>query len=677
MKDLDAAPRAQEMDEVQTEKIGAEPTGTGREKGLAMLQGLDRFFASLNYSYGLRMIVGIALAWFVAFRLQTDKPYWAIMTVMIVTLPTQSELLEKFIARLIGTVVGAISVNIIAAYALDDQWLFVIYMAFWLALCAYLASARSSMLTYCFSLCGYTSAILGFSLSVIPSSYMVFQISQARILEIWIGLVTAFFISMLWPAYLEHRDIRHKLRAKRFKVRELYEMLLTPGQDHKAFAMQYKSTLQDLMDFRDRVFQSFLSVSTERNEVLSIYQNGHRLITAMSGVLSLESMKHDLLKSDREAMIDYLDRLREWFLKGQSRERKLATKPVAPDALLSSSKGRYFVKQLDDKLMDLLALRAPDTDRADLYIPSIRIYYSDRKEALINGARTFLSIIAGMAFWMGTQWETGYILLVLIGLICTLGATYPMINKLLTVTLVLTIFMTVPVAYMLKFGVLIKANGLLPAMLIVLPIYFFAAMIKIRSLIGFLIGYAFMLSSVFLIGFANPMTYNFAQFANNALSVVIALVIILMIFNIIRPSSDDRKIERILESINHQFTLVEKNVTPKAVRDYEAYLYSAIYKARIIPESYGKARFLSYAFLTLVILRQQLALSNNEVRWALPDALQTAIQYEQFEEALSLIPEYEKNAHNDAERMNYWELSAAIRALLVFLDHHQSNFADQ
>src|SRR5699024_9404377 len=109
---------------------------------------------------------------------------------------------------------------------------------------------------------------------------------------------------------------------------------------------------------------------------------------------------------------------------------------------------------------------------------------------------------------------------------------------------------------------------------------------------------------------------------NNALSVVIALVIILMIFNIIRPSSDDRKIERILESINHQFTLVEKNVTPKAVRDYEAYLYSAIYKARIIPESYGKARFLSYAFLTLVILRQQLALSNNEVRWALPDALQ-------------------------------------------------------
>lgn len=125
----------------------------------ALLNQLSHYFAGLNYSYGLRVAVGVGIAWFIAFRLQTDKPYWSIMTVIIVSLPMQSMLVEKFLARLIGTLVSAFVITLLATVALDDQWLFTIYMAFWLSICAYLASIKSSMVTYCFALCGYTSAI--------------------------------------------------------------------------------------------------------------------------------------------------------------------------------------------------------------------------------------------------------------------------------------------------------------------------------------------------------------------------------------------------------------------------------------------------------------------------------------------------------------------------------------
>jgi len=76
-----------------------------------ILDKLGTYFASLNYSYGLRVAIGVGISWFVAFRLHTDKPYWSIMTVIIVTLPMQSMLVEKFLARLIGTLVGAISIS--------------------------------------------------------------------------------------------------------------------------------------------------------------------------------------------------------------------------------------------------------------------------------------------------------------------------------------------------------------------------------------------------------------------------------------------------------------------------------------------------------------------------------------------------------------------------------------
>ncbi len=639
---------------------------------------LWEFLKSFDYSYGFRVAIGVALAWFVAFRLNTDKPYWAIMTVVIVTLPTQAKLVEKFIARLIGTLVGAIMVNIIAAIALTDQWLFVIYMGFWLSLCAYLASARSSFLTYCFALCGYTSAILGFSLSILPSSYLVFQITQARILEILIGLVTAFFISMLWPSYRERVAIKQQLRQQRQGVRSLYQLLLTPEVDKNHFNQQYHAVLTGLIDFRDLVVQDFLSLSTDREDNLTIYRYGHRLIKSMSGLLLLESMKREMMRLMPEATAQFLNEQRAWLLSAQPRELKLQSRPAVPDELLTMQKGRYFVSMVEKKLRSLLTTRVADEATLKLYTPSLRIYYSDRREALINGIRTFFSVMLGMAFWMGTQWETGYILLVLIGVICTLGATYPMINKLLTAALLLSLFFTLPIVYLLKYGILIKINHIVPAMMVLLPIYFLGAIFKVRSLLGFLVGYGFMLSSIFLIGFSNPMDYDFPTFANNGLSLVIAFVIILMLFNLIPPSSDARKLARIKgriitlfnEHVNHQ-----KALNDRVVRDYEAYLYSAIYQVRVIKESRGKAELLAYAFLTLSIIRQQNSLAAKEINWQLPKDLLDAIDQEALNEALQLTQYYGGLSADVSIATAYWSLESALKALIDFLENERGELS--
>ncbi|GAA5101421.1 FUSC family protein [Wohlfahrtiimonas larvae] len=633
---------------------------------MAKLQKIFESLARLQYGYAIRVVLGVAIAWFVSFRLQIDKPYWSIMTVMIVTLPTQSELLNKFIARFIGTMVGALMVNIIASIALDDQWLFAIYMAFWLSICAYLATAKGSLSSYGFALCGYTSAILGFTLSIQPSSYMVFQITQARITEILIGLVTAFFVSMLWPSHLDHRQTRLQVRAKRQQIRQMYVNLLTPDYDQRLFIQEYRHTLHDLMSFRSALAMNLFSISEERKDAMGIFQYGQRLIAAMSNVLLIEAMKTELMAIYPAAMTAYLESLRQWLASAQVRSEKILTKPEPPAELLQDIKGRSFIQKLNEKIDYWYSMRL--NEDVDEYIPSMRIYYSDYKEAWLNAVRTFFALMLGMFFWMSTGWDMGFVLMVIIGVICTLGATYPMINKLLTISILMSIFIMVPVSYALKFGLLIQATSLLPAMLVVLPFYFIAALIRVSSMLGFLIGYGFLLFSSFLIGFSNPMNYSFALFANSALALVVALCIILLIFSIIRPSSDEQKLHRIKHSVWQHFNALENSqITAKGLKDYEAYLYNAVHKTQMIPDQYGKPELLAFIFLTLVILRAQLRLHEQNIEWRLPEEIRGLINDGEYLQAIDLIHQQKESISDAMIAQSYWEIETAITALNRFL----------
>lgn len=688
-------------------------------KWLATFNAIERYLAGFNYSHGCRMVLGIALSWFIAFRLQTDTPYWSMMTVALVTLPMQRMLVEKFLARFTGTLIGVIVVNIIAGLALNDPWLFTIYMAFWLAICAYLASARSKMFTYCFALCGYTSAIIGFALSMSPSAYTIFQISQARILEIYIGLVTAFFISMLWPAYSERLEIKRKLREKRTQARKLYQSLLTVDNDQALFYKEYRAVLVGLMDFRDLVFYEFLSASSNSEQNMRLYRYGHRLLKAVSGILLLDMLKRELLKTDRAAMMSYLPALKRWFASISSHHGKLASKPKAPESLLQSEKGRHFIARLDEKFEEIINAQfrdefyetsthkfsdddeeiEPQTLREKRYIPGFKIYYSDKKEALLNAVRTFVCIMIGMSFWMATQWELGYVLLILIGVICTIGATSPMVTKVITMMLSSTMLFAIPISFILKFGVLIQVSNIEAAMLAVLPIYFIAALIQVRSPKGMLVGYGVLVFSPLLMTFENPMDFDIGTFANISLTMVAAYSILLLMFNVIRPSSNNVKITRVRLSIFKQFkrlmtpirttkihhqwlnrlqnreedssqmpasVYIADNVSEKALRDYEAYIYSAVHQVKLLPDNRERSLFIVYAYLTLAILRGQLEFKNRGELWDLPTNLLIALENEDLEHALEIVMEKEQSGKEN-EKLAYWELKCALMALQAFL----------
>ncbi|MFM2484651.1 FUSC family protein [Celerinatantimonas yamalensis] len=110
--------------------------------------------------FALRTTTAALFAFATAWNFGIHHPWWAAMTVWLVAQPTRGLLLERSLARLIGTIcgalVGALILNLLAENRLDALFA----VAAWLALCAGLGSIFRHFRNYGFVLAGYTTSII-------------------------------------------------------------------------------------------------------------------------------------------------------------------------------------------------------------------------------------------------------------------------------------------------------------------------------------------------------------------------------------------------------------------------------------------------------------------------------------------------------------------------------------
>src|SRR6478609_6869636 len=71
--------------------------------------------------FGLRLWASVCLALYVAFALELSEPSWAATTAALVCQPVLGASLRKSMFRLIGTVIGAIAIVILAAFFRQDR----------------------------------------------------------------------------------------------------------------------------------------------------------------------------------------------------------------------------------------------------------------------------------------------------------------------------------------------------------------------------------------------------------------------------------------------------------------------------------------------------------------------------------------------------------------------------
>src|ERR1700751_1693476 len=123
------------------------PTGaTSSSLGRTLADALAEARAPLLF--GVRLWASVCLALFVAFWLQLDNPYWAGTSAAVVCQPQLGASLRKGWFRMIGTVIGATTIVVLTACFPQDRAPFLVLLACWCGLCAFLATLLRNFASY-------------------------------------------------------------------------------------------------------------------------------------------------------------------------------------------------------------------------------------------------------------------------------------------------------------------------------------------------------------------------------------------------------------------------------------------------------------------------------------------------------------------------------------------------
>src|SRR5216683_985801 len=105
--------------------------------------------------FGLRLWASVCLALYVAFWLELDNAFWAGTSAAIVCQPQLGASLRKGWFRMIGTIVGAITIVVLSACFPQERGLFLTSLALWGAACAFVATILRNFASYAAALAGY------------------------------------------------------------------------------------------------------------------------------------------------------------------------------------------------------------------------------------------------------------------------------------------------------------------------------------------------------------------------------------------------------------------------------------------------------------------------------------------------------------------------------------------
>ena len=97
----------------------ASPTIAKRRRRAASRDGCKD--ATPAFLFGLRLWGSVCLSFYVAFALELSEPSWAATTAALVCQPVLGASLRKSMFRMVGTVVGAIAIVVLAAFFRQDR----------------------------------------------------------------------------------------------------------------------------------------------------------------------------------------------------------------------------------------------------------------------------------------------------------------------------------------------------------------------------------------------------------------------------------------------------------------------------------------------------------------------------------------------------------------------------
>jgi uncharacterized membrane protein YccC len=558
--------------------------------------------AGLPLLFGLRMWASVCLALYVAFWLQLPNADWAGTTAFIVCQPQLGASLRKGWYRLIGTLIGAITVVVVTALFIQDRVAFLGTLALWGAVCAFAATVLRNFASYAAALAGYTTVIVAADTlgATGGPDTDVFMLAVTRASEICIGIVSAGIV-------LAGTDLGGARRRLAVLVANLgaeiagrfTAMLPRAGRELPQSQAVRRDLTRRVIALDPIVDQALGEASQLRYHSPTLQRASHGLFTALDGwravATRLEQLPPDMACREAETIRSNLPpELRfapevgapaRWTddpigLKRaceQSTRALLALPANTPSLRLLADQTAKLLTGTADVLAGLaLLVNAPGRPRQR--DRGFRLSVPDFLPALVSAGRAFVAIGAVELFWVVTAWPSGAVAILFTAVLVLLFSPRGDLAYAGAIAFIVGSAIGIVLTALVKFAVLpgLETFAAFSAVLglYLVPVGFGLAYsqqpapVAIFTAIG--IGFVPLLQP------ANQMTYNTVQFYNTALALFAGSTAAALAFALVPPPSPALRTRRLLAFALRGLRRFAIEALPPEPDDWERRMYGRL-----------------------------------------------------------------------------------------------------
>ncbi|MCA1452582.1 FUSC family protein [Bradyrhizobium sp. BRP22] len=517
--------------------------------------------------FGLRLWAGVCLALYLSFWLQLENPSWAGASAAIVSQPHLGAALRKGWFRLIGTVIGAVAIVVLAACFPQQRVGFLVGLALWGAGCAFMATLLRNFASYSAALAGYTAAIVASDLlgATGGANGQVFVLAVSRASEICVGIVCAGLVMAMTDFGDAPSRLAKEMAALATQI--LAQLVATlsgrgeaPAESRRiGFGLAQRiGALDVVMDeasgesYEVRYHLPQLeAASTALLRALLAWrrvavhldllpgEQGRREIGLIAGSLPSE-LKAQVSGA---AIISKTDPIRLGVSCMAAVRELLAIPRSTPSVKLVADEAARSLLALRRALGGLLVLtghaqpvRAPRRERAPVpdYAPSF-----------LNAARAFVAIGAVELFWVVTAWPNGAFAVAFAAIALTLFSARPDQAYATTMLFMVGAAITTVLAAIADFALLPQMTSFAGLCLVIGLVLVPAGVLMTRPWLP-PVSIALTATFIPLLGPANQMNYNTLAFYNVALAIFVGLGAAALAFRMVPPLSAELRVRRLL-----------------------------------------------------------------------------------------------------------------------------------
>lgn len=520
---------------------------------------------SEKLTYCIANIAAVFAALYISFRLDLDRPYWAVFTVFIVSKPISGAVRAKGAYRFIGTLVGAAMSVFLVPPLVQSPLLLSLAVSAWVGLCLFLALQDRTPRTYAFLLSGYSVAIVG--LAVVNNPTTIFDVAVSRLEEISIGIgCAAVAHSIFFPR--NFGDIlRWKAEAALAKsalvasdalgpspkmpsTRQIASIAGTVTELHTLYAQigyetsnvrRVPNVMAGLLDRISMILPKASVIAralTKRQEIGQISDAFRSTldesVVMLNAFAAGKEVNADTVLADLEAFSEMQDEEEP----AENVELELLIAHHTIDVLRSVQEGRVLASALTDA-------QAAQGISALLPANTRRPLYRDQVLALLSAISAAGATLLACGLWIWNAWPEGFVAAQFAAICCSLFATLDRPSKVIGMA-VIGILVALPIAAIYAFAILPGIDGFVSLALVLSPMLVLFSFLQTNERLE---GPAMIIAVAFFGALALQESFvsDFAAFINSNLAEVcgpLIAIAMLLVFRTIDPEWNANRIIR-------------------------------------------------------------------------------------------------------------------------------------